>query len=238
MDIHLSRTGKSFFAEARNAKPNSRPPPAAREDWRSAAGLGKVRPPMKLRSSLLTAAALSLLPLALSGQVAPAPATPAPGAVAAPAKKTPLSSADKQLIKSAAEPQLVLLHLSDVIAGPTPPGSASVQKLAASAKKALNDAWGDVGTVALGKGGEMPPTVQTAAEKKELGELRKLAGDKFDKAYLKAFQKESKRVNLAYAAGAKSAQDPDLKAAFAKYQPIVAKLDADAIAAEAEGKKK
>jgi hypothetical protein len=195
---------------------------------------------MKLRSSLCLVAALCLLPLAVSAQVAPAPGTPAApaGAAATPAKKTPLSSADKQLIKSAAEPQLALLHLSDIIAGPTPPGGPTVQKLAASTKKAMNDAWGDIGTIALGKGGEMPPTVQSASEKKEIGELKKLTADKFDKAYLKAFQKEAKRANLAFTGGSKFAQDADLKAAFAKYQPILAKIEADVTAAEAEGKKK
>jgi predicted outer membrane protein len=193
---------------------------------------------MNLRSSLLTAAAVSLLPLALSAQVAPAPgatATPAPAAT--PAKKTPLASGDKQLIKSSAEPQLMLLHMSEIIAGPTPPGSPAVQKLAAAAKKAMTESWGDLGTVALGRG-EMPPTTQSPAEKKDLGELRKLTGDKFDKAFVKAFQKEAKRANTTFTAGAKSALDPDLKAAFAKHQPIVAKLEADAVAAEAEGKKK
>lgn len=192
---------------------------------------------MKLRSSLCLAAAVSLLPLALSAQVT-APATPAPaGAAATPAKKVPLSSGDKQIIKSAAEPQLALIHLSELINGPTPPGSATVQKLAASTKKAMNEAWGEIGTIALGKGGEMPPTVQTAAEKKELGDIRKLTADKFDKAYLKALQKEAKRATTAFAAGTK-ASDAELKAVFTKYQPIVAKIDADATAAEADAKKK
>ena len=149
----------------------------------------------------------------------------------------PLSSADKQLVKSSAEPQLMLLHLSEIIAGPTPPGSATVQKLATDTKKAMTESWGDIGTIAAGHG-EMLPTAQTAAEKKDLGELRKLAGDKFDKAFLKALQKEAKRANTVFTAGAKSAVDPDLKAAFAKYQPIAAKLEADATAAEADGKKK
>lgn len=188
---------------------------------------------MKLPASLLTAAAVSLLPLALSAQVG-APATPAPAGAA---KKVPLSTTDKQLVKSSAESQLVLLHLSEIIAGPTPPGSATVQKLATDTKKAITASWGDIGTIAAGHG-EMLPTTQTATEKKDLGELRKLTGDKFDKAFVKALQKETKRANTVFTAAAKSASDPDLKAAFAKHQPIVAKLDADAIAAEADGKKK
>ncbi|HEV7401880.1 MAG TPA: DUF4142 domain-containing protein [Chthoniobacteraceae bacterium] len=196
---------------------------------------------MKLRSSLCIAGAVSLLPLVLSAQVAPAPATPAPGATApagaTPAKKTPLSSADKQLIKSAGEPQLALLHLTEIIAGEKPPGSATVQKLAGGAKKAMTDSWGEIGDLALRHGDGMPPTTRTAAETKELGELRKLAADKFDKAYLKAFQKEAKRANTAFTSGSKFAQDPDLKAAFAKFQPIVAKIETDAAAAEKEGKK-
>jgi hypothetical protein len=191
---------------------------------------------MKLRSSLCTVAALTLLPLAVSAQ-APAAATPAPAA-ATPAKKTPLSSADKQLIKSAAEPQLGLIHLGEIMRGPTPPGSAAVQKLAATTVKSMNDAWGEVGTIALAKGGEMPPTVQSASEKKEIAELKKAAADKFDKAYLKAFEKEAKRANAAFTSGSKFAQDAELKAVFAKYQPIVAKIEADAAAAEADTKKK
>ena len=132
----------------------------------------------------------------------------------------------------------MLIHLGEVMRGPTPPGSAALQKLASATTKAMNEAWGEVGTIALAKGGEMPPTVQTPAEKKELGEIRKQTGDKFDKAYLKAYQKEAKRANTAFTAGSKFAQDAELKAVFAKFQPILAKLEADAIAAEAEGKKK
>lgn len=256
MDSHLFRTGKSFFPKPQNTKQNSgeRPRdrrhgrgfktpsehlPARKRAWHFAARTRKLHPRMKLRTSLCTAAAVSLLPLALAAQVAPAPAgaTPAPGAAATPAKKVPLSSADKQLIKSAAEPQLLLLHLSETIAGPTPPGSAAVQKLAGAAKKALNDAWGEIGTIALGKGGEMPPTTRTASETKELGELRKQTGDKFDKAFLKAFEKEAKRANAAFTSGSKFAQDAELKAVFLKYQPIIAKLEADGAAAEKEGKK-
>ncbi len=237
MDSHLSRTGKSFFAESQNAKRKSARPPVVREGWRSGVRLRKVCAPMKLPASLLIAAVLSLLPLALSAQVG-GPATPAPAGAATPAKKVPLSSTDKQLIKNSAEPQLTLLHLSEIIAGPTPPGSATVQKLATDTKKAVTESWGDLGTIAGGHGGEMPPTTQTPAEKKDIADLRKLTGDKFDKAFLKALEKEAKRANTVFTAGAKSAQDPDLKAAFAKYQPIAAKLEADAIAAEAEGKKK
>ncbi len=198
---------------------------------------------MKLRSALCTVAALFLLPLALSAQVAPAPGS----AAATPAKKPVLSSADRQLLKGAAEPQLLLIHLSEIYnsqwlfpqtgRGLPPPGSPAVQKFAESAKKPLHDAWGEMGTIAVAKRAPMPAIAQSAAEERDLAELRKQNGDKFDKAFLKAFQKEAKRTNTAFTAGANSAQDPELKALFTKYQPIIAKLEADAIALPTEGKK-
>jgi hypothetical protein len=183
---------------------------------------------MKIPAVLLALAALSCSPLALHAQ-APAAATPA--------KKAALSSADKLLVKNAAEAQLVLIHLGEMMRAPTGPGSDSIRKLAATTNK-LNEAWGDLGTLVMRGGGEMPKTDQTAAEKKEVAEMRKATGDKFDKAYMKAFTRETKKANTSFTNGEKYAVDPDLKAAFAKWQPIIAKLDADANAVEAEGKKK
>jgi predicted outer membrane protein len=117
------------------------------------------------------------------------------------------------------------------------PDHRRCKKFAAAAGKPLNDAWGELGAIAAAKRGEMPSNAQSAAHQKDLAELRKQSGDKFDKAYMKAFQKEAKRANAAFSAGAQSAQDPELKALFAKYQPIIAKLESDALAAEAEVKK-
>jgi predicted outer membrane protein len=94
-----------------------------------------------------------------------------------------------------------------------------------------------MGAIAVAKRGEMPATAQSASEQRDLADLRKQNGDKFDKAYLKAFLKEAKRANTAFTAGANSAQVPELKALFTKHQPIIAKLEADALAADAEAKK-
>src|SRR3954464_15226511 len=105
---------------------------------------------MKLRCALCSVAALALLSLVLCAE--------APQA---------LSSGDKQLLKAAAEPQLLLIHLSEIYnsqwlfpqtaRGLPPPGSPAVQKFAAAAKKPLKEAWDEMGTIAVAKRAKMPP---------------------------------------------------------------------------------
>jgi predicted outer membrane protein len=182
---------------------------------------------MKTPVALLALLTMTCAPLA------PAAETPA---TATPAAKKPLSASDKLLIKNAGEAQLAIIHLADLLRQPTSPGSATVKSLATSANK-LNEVWGDLGGLAVSRGAEMPKTEQTAPEKKELAEIRKATGDKFDKAYLKALTRETKKAGSAFVNGEKYAVDPDLKAVFAKWVPVVSKLEADTAAAEAGLKK-
>jgi len=160
-----------------------------------------------------------------------------PPATGTEAKKagTTLSSNDKQLVKSAGEAQVGLLHMSEY--GKANGGSDATKELAKKVMEEVNTSWGELATAA--KGAELPKTEQTAGEKRDFADLKKAQGAKGEKAYLKALEKEVKRAAATFVNGAKSASDEELKAYFAKFQPKLTTLSAEVSTAESEaGKKK
>jgi predicted outer membrane protein len=151
-------------------------------------------------------------------------------------KKLAVSSSDKQLVKSAGEAQVGMLHLAEVGKGQ---GSETVKEISKKVAGDINDSWGELDAAIKGKGAELPKSDQTAGEKRDIAELKKAPAAKFDKLFLKALEREAKHAATAFATGAKSASDADLKTYFAKWQPKVAALSEEISKAESEaGKKK
>ena len=175
---------------------------------------------------------LALCPVLVTAQTGTSATT-----TGADAKKpvSTLSSSDKQLVKSAGEAQVGLLHMSEF--GKANGGSEATKELAKKVLDEVNTSWGELATAA--KGAELPKTDQSAGEKRDFADLKKNGGAKGEKAYLKALEKEVKRAAATFVNGAKSASDEELKAYFAKFQPKLTALSTEVSTAESEsGKKK
>lgn len=131
----------------------------------------------------------------------------------------PLSSGDKQFVKSVAEAALGVLHLTEVVAPREgSPGSETVKAAGKTFATDVNTAWGELGAIATDPK-DLPKTDASASEKKAIADLKKLPADKFDKPFLKALDKDSKRLAKHTEEGAKQVQSPELKAWAEKWAP-------------------
>lgn len=184
---------------------------------------------------------LPLLAIAVSGTLsvlAVDPAAPiAAGSSASATAKSRLSSAEKKFVKDAGEAQLAILHLTDLTRRPEGPGSEPLKEMNKKLGAELNVAWGELSTAA--KGTELPKTDFSTGEKAMLDKLRKMEGDKFDKAFLKVFAKESKKAAQVFEMGEKSVKDAELKSFAQKWGPTLknAQDAAETMDAEADKKK-
>lgn len=187
-----------------------------------------------IRRYLPIVASFALAVFPLSGGAAE-PGT-AGASTAAPAK-SPLSAAEKKFVKDAGEAQLAILHLTALTPRPEQPGSEALKEFNKKLAKEIEPAWGELSTA--GKGTELPKTDVTTSEKTTLEKLKKTDPDKFDKAFLKAFSKESKKAAQVFEMGEKGIKDPELKSFAQKYGPVLKKAYDEAEKMEAEaGKKK
>ena len=179
----------------------------------------------------------SLLALAFAAafSLPPAVAQTAPGTTAqAPAK--PLTSAEKKFIKDAAEQMVVEIHLVEITKhGET--GSAELKKTNTAMNKDLGEAWAALATIAQNNKVEYPKTDTTASEKSTIEKLRKQEADKFDKAFLKALGKETKKTAQIFKSAEKSVQNPELKTYITTWAPKFASHHEQVEAAEDAAKK-
>src|SRR4051812_7409259 len=106
--------------------------------------------------SLALVAALVLSPLALHAQTAATPAAGGAAGAGGAAKKaaTSHSSGDKQLVKQAADAQMGVLHMTELFAGQTPPGSDPVQATGKKIGADLNKSWGELAQIAQARATE------------------------------------------------------------------------------------
>jgi predicted outer membrane protein len=183
----------------------------------------------------------ALVTLATSPAFGQATGTAAAGSSASGTAKAPttLSSSEKKFVKDAGEALLPILHLTEISRRPEQPGSEDLKKFIGKLGTELNSAWGELGTIAQAKGAELPKTDVTGSEKTTLDKLRKTDADKFDKAFLKVFTKETKKAAQTYETAEKNLRDVELKSFAQKWAPALAKANEEADKMEAEaGKKK
>jgi putative membrane protein len=135
----------------------------------------------------------------------------------APAKQ--LSSGDKKFVKDAAESQLEILDRTNLTSRDESPGSPGLKVLTKALATDLTTAWGELGGIAQARGGTMPDTAKSGATKRDLEALQKADAAKFDKLFLKALVKDTKKLSSVVESGAKSVQDPELKGWAAKWAP-------------------
>jgi predicted outer membrane protein len=151
----------------------------------------------------------------------------------------PMASGDKKFVKDAGDAMIGVLHLTELVIRDTSPGGDEIKTASKPLSTDLNTAWGELGTIAQGKGTEMPKTDATGTEKHALEQLKKSPTDKFDKAYLKDLTKETKKLARVTNEGAKQLQDAELKAWAEKWAPGFKAHDEKVAALEkSEGKKK
>jgi predicted outer membrane protein len=152
----------------------------------------------------------------------------------APAK--PLAQNEKKFVKDAAEQMIAEIHLVEITrhAGP---GSEALKKSNEKINKELGDAWGELAKVADANKLEYPKTDVTPSEKTNIAKLKKLEGDKFDKGFLKALSKETKRTAQIFATAGKGVQNPELKAYIEKWAPTITSHNEEVEQAEDAAKK-
>lgn len=130
-----------------------------------------------------------------------------------------LSSSDKQFVKSVGEAALGVLHLTEVVAPREgSPGSETTKAAGKTFATDVNTAWGELGAIATDPK-DLPKTDPSATEKRAIADMKKLSPDKFEKAFLKSLEKESKRLAKHTEDGAKQVQSPELKAWAEKWAP-------------------
>lgn len=176
----------------------------------------------------------SLLTVALAAAFAlPIAQAQTPAAVA-PAK--PLAQNEKKFVKDAAEQMIAEIHLVEITrhAGP---GSEALKKSNEKMNKELGEAWGELATIAQTHKIDYPKTDVSPGEKTAIEKLKKLEGDKFDKGFLKALSKETKKTAQVFTTAGKSVQNPELKTYVEKWAPTVAAHHAEVEKAEDDAKK-
>jgi predicted outer membrane protein len=99
-------------------------------------------------------------------------------------------------------------------------GSEPVKKIGVKLYADLNKAWGDFATVAQARGEKVPDEL-SGSDKSAIERLTKLDAEAFDKEFLQLVGKESKKLVRDFEAGAKSIQDPEVKAAAEKWTPAL-----------------
>lgn len=178
----------------------------------------------------------SLLVLALAATVSlPAAYAQTAATSAQPAAK-PLSSAEKKFIKDAGEQMITEIHLVE-ITGNASTGSEELKKANAAMNKELGEAWGALATIAQNNKVDYPKTDKTPAEKSAIEKLTKQDPDKFDKGFLKAISKETKKTAQIFKTAEKSVQNPELKTYIATWGPKIAAHHEQVEAAEDAAKK-
>lgn len=191
----------------------------------------------------MTISSRSLLTLAVAAAFAipvahaqTAAGTSGLGSSAAEAPAKPLSQGEKKFIKDAAEQMITEIHLVEITrhAGP---GSESLKKSNEEINKQLGEAWGLLATIAQNHKFDVPKTDVTASEKTAIAKLKKLEGDKFDKAFLKALGKETKQTAQLFTAAQKSVQNPELKSFVETWAPTIASQHEAVEKAEEDAKK-
>lgn len=186
------------------------------------------------RSLLIAIAALGLLTVSSIAQL---PGSSS-GASSSSATKS-LSSNDRKFVKDAGEQLLAVTHLVELTRHTKDaPGSEELQKLNAKINADVSKIWGELGTVAQSRKVDLPKTDVTGNEKALLAKLRKTEGDKFDKTFLKALDKETKKMAQVFEAGEKSVQDPELKTVITNWGPKIKGYAEEVTAAEDAASKK
>ena len=87
-------------------------------------------------------------------------------------------------------------------------------------------------------GEELPKLDVPASAKSQLDKLRKTEAEKFDKALLKALDKEAKKSAQVFEAADKTVQDPELKTIITSWLPRLKNYAAEVAAAETEASKR
>lgn len=148
-----------------------------------------------------------------------------------------LSSTDKSFLKTSLESMYFENSLAERVRNPKSSASESTQKLGAKIYGDLTKVWGDIATIATKQNEKIPSELSTG-DKSAVKRLPKTSDPKFDKEYLALLGKEATKLSTQFETGAKSVQDPELKAAVEKWAPTI-KGHAEAVAAaEAEAKAK
>lgn len=151
----------------------------------------------------------------------------------------PLSSSERKFVKDAGEQLLAVTHLVELTRhAKDAPGSEELHKLNAKINADCGKIWGELGTVAQSRKADLPKTDVSGNEKALLAKLRKTEGDKFDKAFLKALDKETKKMAQVFEAGEKSVQDPELKTVITNWTPKIKGYAEEVAAAEDAASKK
>lgn len=163
------------------------------------------------------------------------PAAPASGGAAEKTEKAkPLSSSDKKFLKDSTESIYLILEL--VGQGRTAASNEAVKTLSGKMKGDLDKAWGDIGGLATDRG-ETLPTELKGSDKTAADRLKKADGSKWDKEFLKATDKEFKKLARTLETG-KSVQDPELKTAAERWASTMAGYAAEIDKAEKDLKAK
>jgi len=148
-------------------------------------------------------------------------------------KPKPLSSSDKAFVKKAGETLYLLSNLSDRVRyrereKPVAPDISALSKKL-STNGDVGKAWGEIGTIAANSGDlTLMPTEVKSADKTKLGNLGKLADDKFAKEWVEMVAKESKDLNKTLETSTKMINNAELKAVAEKYLPILKAIEEEA----------
>lgn len=179
---------------------------------------------------LLAATVLAVAPLTASAQTSSASATLAPK----------LAEADKKFIKDFAHQHQFELALVERARGkemgavrdnkPSPLAPA-VSTLYKKLHTELTNSWTEFATLSQSKKVEIPVGAKPA-DMADVNALAKLAGEKFDKDFVKTIGKEAKKTDTLLTNAAKSARDPEVKAFIEKWAPAFKAHLAEADTAE------
>lgn len=153
------------------------------------------------------------------------------------ASKKMLSSVDKQFIKNTLESMYFQTQLAGKTRRPQSEASPAAQKLGAKMYSEMNKVWGDIATVATNHGEKLVNEL-SPSDKNAIKKLPKMDDPKFDKEYFEMMGKEAKKLVMEFEKGAKSVQNPSLKAAAEKWTPKLKEYAAEIEAAEKEASAK
>ena len=189
----------------------------------------------RLQRSLLIVLGVSAL-LTVPG-LAQLSGTGTSGASSSATAVKPLGSSDRKFIKDAGEQVLAVTHLVEMTRHGEL-GSPELKKLNAAIKTDFDKVWGELGSVAQARKVDLPKTEVTGNEKTLLAKLRKMDVAKFDKAFLKALDKEMKKTSQVFEAAEKTVQEPELKTVAATWSPKVKEYAAQVATSEEEASKR
>lgn len=172
----------------------------------------------------LTVALLTSTPAFSQNEAAPAVTTEKPAE-----KAKPLSSTDKAFLKKSLESMYLLMNLTDKNKREQLK-VADAKTVAEKINDELNKLWAELAPFATANGDKLPEGVPNS-DKTKVEKLGKVAGDKYDKEWIKLVGRETKQLSTAFVA-AKNSQDPRIKASAMTWEPTIKTINEETDKAE------